>query len=105
MTAPSGTTPWVANCHNAIRSRLAIPLLTLRGPATERRRGEPGVRAEPLAIGEFAHEGFPYKHGGALYANPPKANELLDHFLLPVRSLFLEYCVTAPLQFGDLRAH
>ena len=80
-------------------------VVTLRGPATERRRGEPGVRAEPLAIGEFAHEGFSYKHGGALYANPPKANELLDHFLRPVGSLFLKYCVTAPLQFGDLRAH
>src|SRR4051794_7969103 len=32
----------------------ANPLLTLRGPATEWRWGEPGVRAECLAIGEFA---------------------------------------------------
>ena len=49
----------------------ADPLLTLRGPATERRRGEPGVGAECLAVGEFAHERFSYKHGGALHSNPP----------------------------------
>jgi hypothetical protein len=31
MTAPPGTTPWVANRHNAIRSRRAIATtITLR---------------------------------------------------------------------------
>src|SRR5215210_2608088 len=49
----------------------ANPLLTLRGPATERCRSEPGIGAECLAIGEFAHEAFSYKHGGALHTNPP----------------------------------
>jgi hypothetical protein len=29
------------------------------------------VGAECLAIGEFADERFPYKHGGALYTDPP----------------------------------
>src|SRR5215469_18496692 len=50
---------------------LANPLLTLRSPATERCRGQPGVGAECLTVGKFAHEGFPYKYGSALHADSP----------------------------------
>lgn len=50
-------------------SSFANPLLTLRGSAAERCRGEPGLGAECLAIGEVANECFPYKHGGALDAD------------------------------------
>jgi len=50
MTAPSGTTPWVANCHNAIRSRRAIATtitLRIRRPVPLTRSRNQPTRAEP----------------------------------------------------------
>ena len=49
MTAPSGTTPWVANCHNAIRSRRAIATtitLRIRRPVPLTRSRNQPTRAE-----------------------------------------------------------
>jgi len=53
----------------------------------------------------YPHERFSYKHGGALYSNPPQFDELLDHLFRPVGSLFIEYRVALLLQFGDLRTY
>jgi hypothetical protein len=55
MTAPSGTTPWVANRHNAIRSRRAIvTTITLRMRRPFRQRAGETNRLGQIRVGSVA---------------------------------------------------